>query len=268
LLPAEPLTRYLLGSMPEEERSRVEERLFSDDELHEELQATADDLIHAYLQGALTADERSRFESHFLASPPHRRRVEFLRDLLAAVHRVSPEAAVHGKRRAWWTWAVAAALVVAVAATLRPRPGGTVTQTRMTRAIDPSVEPLNPRPPSPPPPPSADPVVRIPRNLDGQPFEIALSPGTQRVRLDVTLPDRGSPSYDVVLRAARGALVWRAGGLEPTAPGRLLVRLPGRVLAAGVYTLVVRGEKLRDGGPASAPFAVRLRFVAPQRQSP
>ena len=48
------LVEYLLGGLAPEERERVEERAFVDDEAYEELEATADDLIHAYLAGTLS----------------------------------------------------------------------------------------------------------------------------------------------------------------------------------------------------------------------
>src|SRR5262245_12996886 len=83
------LVAFLLGRLPPEEQARMEERVFVDDQANEELWATADDLIHAYLAGTLSADDRQRFESHFLTSPRRRERVEFVRSLLAAAERVS-----------------------------------------------------------------------------------------------------------------------------------------------------------------------------------
>src|SRR5688572_309647 len=43
------LVDYLLGALPPEEHESLELRYFSDAALHEELEATADDLIHSYL---------------------------------------------------------------------------------------------------------------------------------------------------------------------------------------------------------------------------
>src|SRR4029450_11495709 len=87
LQPEQKVVSYLLGKLPPKEVLEWEERLFTDDELNEELAASADDLIHAYLDGQLSAEDRARFEAHFLASPRRRERVVFVRDLLTAIRR-------------------------------------------------------------------------------------------------------------------------------------------------------------------------------------
>src|SRR6266545_3283085 len=79
------LVQYLLGRMPEQERLELEERLFTDEELDEELLATTDDLIRAYLAGELSEADRARFETHFLASPENREHADLMRDVLHAV---------------------------------------------------------------------------------------------------------------------------------------------------------------------------------------
>jgi hypothetical protein len=82
------LRAYLLGGLPPEQQEQMDEQLVGGEDLHLELQATADDLIHAYLTGELSGDDRGRFETHFLASPRRRERVAFVRSLVAAVERV------------------------------------------------------------------------------------------------------------------------------------------------------------------------------------
>jgi anti-sigma factor RsiW len=97
------LVAYLLGRLPEEEQVELEERYMEEDDLHEELLATADDLIHAYLDDGLSAGDRERFETYFLASPRRRQRLAFVRGLLAALDRLPAEPAqppVHAARAA------------------------------------------------------------------------------------------------------------------------------------------------------------------------
>ena len=86
------LRAYLLGVLPPERQDSIEERFFADKELHLQLQATGDDLIHAYLAGELSPADRERFETHFLASPRRRERLAFVRSLMTAVDRVQSAA--------------------------------------------------------------------------------------------------------------------------------------------------------------------------------
>src|SRR5687767_9095632 len=72
------LVRYLLGLLSPQDEEQLEERYFKDPALQEEIEATADDLIHSYLSGGLSAEERERFDAHFLASPAQRERLELV----------------------------------------------------------------------------------------------------------------------------------------------------------------------------------------------
>src|SRR5262245_54681138 len=111
----ERMVRYLLGASSPEEEAQIDERLFVEGGFHEELLATGDDLIRAYLVGRLPAEDRARFEQHFLASPRGRERFEFLRDVIATVGGPSAEATSGSARRhlwaaPWMPWLAAAAL--------------------------------------------------------------------------------------------------------------------------------------------------------------
>jgi hypothetical protein len=252
------LVSYLLGQAPPELVDEIEERIVMDDGAREELLATADDLIHAYLSGDLSREDRERFEAHFLSRPRHRQRLSYMRDLLAAVER---ESANGEARRAFperqpgrslGVWAVAAALVIAVVGGLLwlvARPGG---ETEVKIARGPEITPSTASSPgATPPPPTTQPreardvpVVRVPRE-PGAPVTVALAHGTRAVRLEVAVDDE-HPSFDVVLRRADGTNVWRAEGLVPSGMGKpLVVELPARILTTGAYVLRVAGEALR-----------------------
>lgn len=71
------ITAYLLGSLPADEAERFDELSFTDDDFAAQLQAAEKDLADAYVNGELTGEELRQFESHYLASPIRRSKVEF-----------------------------------------------------------------------------------------------------------------------------------------------------------------------------------------------
>lgn len=77
--------QYLLGALAGEDRGLLGERLMLDDELFEELLIAEDELIDDYLRGKLTAAEVRQFGDYFLASPQHRRDLEFAETLLSSL---------------------------------------------------------------------------------------------------------------------------------------------------------------------------------------
>ncbi|HSP91519.1 MAG TPA: hypothetical protein VLN08_11455, partial [Vicinamibacterales bacterium] len=111
------LRRYLLGTSETGAREEIERRLFSDDEIFwERLAIAEDELIDDYATGALDADDRVLFDSHFLSTGERRARLEFARAIHAYTRRRETER--HG---AWdWLrvssvvprWVMAAALLV------------------------------------------------------------------------------------------------------------------------------------------------------------
>jgi hypothetical protein len=85
---SEVLRSYLLGTLAEEPRARVEERLFSDDSVFlERLCLVEDELIDDYVAGDLNADEAGRFEGSFLCTDERRGKLEFARALTAYVQK-------------------------------------------------------------------------------------------------------------------------------------------------------------------------------------
>ncbi len=82
--------RYLLGTLPEDERHRVEDQYFSKPERFEELVAAENDLIDSYVRRELSSSEARQFESSYLSSPERRARVEFARSLERASSEFAP----------------------------------------------------------------------------------------------------------------------------------------------------------------------------------
>lgn len=115
------LTRYLLGSLTEEEQVEVENRAFADGSQMNALEAAEADLIDAYVHGQLSQAECRAFEHRFLTSPGRRRKVEFAR----ALAQVASESQIVSRPANWQAllsvvrgWnripQVAAALAVAI----------------------------------------------------------------------------------------------------------------------------------------------------------
>lgn len=69
--------QYLLGVLPETESDRLEQRSLDDEAFFEEIQEIEDELIDDYAGGALTEQERIRFEEYFLCSPERREKLRF-----------------------------------------------------------------------------------------------------------------------------------------------------------------------------------------------
>jgi hypothetical protein len=71
------LTRYLLGQLSEEDADRLDELAIVDDGVAWRVRAVENELVDAYVRGALDAESRQHFETHYLASPKRRAKVRF-----------------------------------------------------------------------------------------------------------------------------------------------------------------------------------------------
>jgi len=247
------LVDYLLGTLPPEERDELEERYFADDSVHEELQATADDLIHAYLGGTLSSEDRQRFETYFLASPTQRERLGFMRVLLANVRRSRADAGSSPSPRARRPAmaAFAAAAVVALVA-FGARVWWRVPQARGREAVAtaPSVGHAD----------VADPLVRF-AAASVREAELTLSTVTVSVRFEVAV-DAHRPSYEAVIKDSAGREIWRAESLtQLRRDGLLAFDVPAKLLPEGEYVLSIRGEVRRaDARPApDALYTLHIR---------
>ena len=84
--------QYLLGSLPEAEMERLDALSFTDADFAEKLSAAEKELVDSYVQGELTGDILERFESHYLASPLRRNKVEFAETFQIYAKRNMPNA--------------------------------------------------------------------------------------------------------------------------------------------------------------------------------
>src|SRR5215217_9468494 len=96
------ISRYLLGELPEEQQVQIEDRAFSDKDYLATITTVENDLIDEYVRGELSAADRQRFESRFLASAERRKRVEFAKALRSVASAVpGPERKVVQQARKW-----------------------------------------------------------------------------------------------------------------------------------------------------------------------
>jgi|HubBroStandDraft_6_1064221.scaffolds.fasta_scaffold03669_3 hypothetical protein len=77
------LTRYLLGSLSEEETARLDELSFTDDEFAAQLTAAENDLVDSYVRGELPAETEAEFKAAYLTSPRRREKVTFAETLFS-----------------------------------------------------------------------------------------------------------------------------------------------------------------------------------------
>ncbi|HJY29365.1 MAG TPA: anti-sigma factor [Pyrinomonadaceae bacterium] len=93
--------RYLLGTLSEEERARLEERYFSDDKEFEEIEIAEDELIDRYVRGELTGTDLKQFEQAVALSPRLMERIEFAK-LFAVRLRPAEAPVVAPVKPSWW----------------------------------------------------------------------------------------------------------------------------------------------------------------------
>lgn len=216
----EALRRYLLGEAAESDAERLERDYFAREEALEAVAEAEEDLIDDYLTMRLAPAARQRFESHYLASPVHRKRVAFVRGLRArSVRSARP-------RNVWLApvMSLAAALVVALM-------GGWFWQRGMAPGAGSTA------------------TVTLPAILlrdGGATPEARLGAATITlvVRFEAgTLP--APPPLDAVIRTVEGAEVWRgpAVPIEATAgqvpPLLASTDVPASALATGDYVVVL-----------------------------
>lgn len=77
----ELFVKYLLGMLPDDEKSKFEDVYFENEELYEELQDAEYDLIDKYVRDELSKEEREKFELHFLFIPGKREKMESAKSL-------------------------------------------------------------------------------------------------------------------------------------------------------------------------------------------
>ena len=106
------LREYLIGSLDEAERERLEESLLSSDDLYDELLIAEDELVDDYVQDRLKPDEVEKLRAYLDRLPEGRKKVAFARAL-----RLRAEAGgAPNRKKASRIFATAAAIMIAILA--------------------------------------------------------------------------------------------------------------------------------------------------------
>ena len=256
------LRRYLLGALSEADEARLEDAYLGDPALVARLDDAEHDLVDDYVTGALTGDDRTRFERHYLTTAEHRQQVAVARALREAATADVPRPA-SPPRASWpgWVLPLAAVVVLALAALLLTR--SRTTPPPVEVAQQPTAPAPAPAPPvtTPEAPPPSPPIVLATVLLQSGLTRGAADVATLRLAAATTHVDVQFPADAVVAGASarietpEGAVVF-TGPIE-TAPTPH-VRVPAASLPAGDYLVVVVPAR-RD--PASDPpeFTLRVR---------
>jgi hypothetical protein len=69
------ISQYLLSQLPEDEHKRLEERVFKDDRILEDLEVLEDSMVRKYIHKELPPGELIRFERIYLATERGRKKV-------------------------------------------------------------------------------------------------------------------------------------------------------------------------------------------------
>src|ERR1044072_5408634 len=77
------IRKYLIGYSGPEEIEGLEERLLTDENFLEEFSIVKDELVDDYVSGALSGNDATRFETHFLSTPKRAAKVSIAKALAA-----------------------------------------------------------------------------------------------------------------------------------------------------------------------------------------
>ncbi len=235
------IRKYLLGHLTEAEQGEIEERLFTDDDLSEELEVSKDEVIEDYIASELSRKERRWLEQHFLASPEGRQRHRFAVALDRVNTRPAQGLSLIGRFQELWrsqpfaVAALASAIVVIVVGLtmvirreqVRPVVAATLSNSTYTRGKDDS-QSANEIPPA---------------------TKVFLPPNTGELRLTLPIPEPATPEARY-----RAELVDVVEALTITNhdPKSVTVTIPAAQLQPGDYALRLYRVKT-DGGEERIP---------------
>lgn len=249
--PHEGIREYLLGQSTSEDSVRVEERLWEDDDVYQELLIVEDELVDQYLAGLLTNEERESFENHFAASPDRREKLRFARNLKKYVSRVEADRAsvaddphivsdrnaapvpVRPRKKLWiWpnpnpipSYALAAAVVIAVALAgiMIFRPWNAPPHTGKALAVE---------------------LVPGLSRGEGGIEQITVPADTETVQLQLRASNISAyQTYRAILQTADGREISRYDDLkpDPASSDRIICPIPAALLKPGNYSLKLSG---------------------------
>jgi hypothetical protein len=261
------VVQYLLGSIPEEEATRLDELAFVSDEFAERLRAVEYDLVDAYVKGELSGEVLDRFQLHYLTSPARREKVKFAESLLAWSNR-TPEVSARSARsprRRWFIPALAFAattclvlacgyllyensrLRIQMTQTQRDHESLKLRERTLERQIGEQRLATATVPENKPAPPlqstvNAIALILLPQTRGAGPIPaIVLSPTADRAEFRLELESGDFTGFQAKLKdLATNRVLWRGGNLKEESQGdsrRVRVSVPAGLLKPQNYSL-------------------------------
>jgi methionine-rich copper-binding protein CopC len=231
---------------------------------HEEIAAR--DLVDRYVIGKLSAEESARFEAHFVDCTECLDQLETAERFRAALKNVAAVPAISGPaRRPWIAWQVAAALVVALGASIFFAVRQSAAERELERARATAQEWQRryqaARPPEPAPLVMSTFYLTIPRGADTQGSvpvnRVTVDAATRWVALSLE-GEHDAVGIRVTVTDAEGRTVWQQSEARGSARTALSVVIPRQTLHAGDYSLTL--ETL-SGGRYEVAGRYRFRVV-------
>ncbi|MBM4777455.1 MAG: hypothetical protein GQE15_07100 [Archangiaceae bacterium] len=209
---------YLLGELPDDRASQLEDEAFDNDERFEELRAYEVELMDAYLSGELSKERSDRFDTKLKSDPELRARLNTARAFklkvkAAPVKKASWFATLFTSRRFPLAFATGLAVAGATVMVLWPRP---MTDSEV------SLRPLAVR---------AEAAART----------VKVGKSTRTVKLELSLD--GEParaSWNVVVSGPSGE-VWRGAPVKADAVA-VQAEVPGSVFTSGRHSIVLQSN--------------------------
>ncbi len=260
------LRRYLLADLPEAEREKIEERLFSDETLAAELARAEVDLIDDYALDAMPPRDCELFRQNFILNNERRKNLLFAQAVDAYLEQEISDP-VEPQRRSWWqgfllflkthkgwTTATATAVVLLLFLTpsilrrLRSELASIDTQHKLMQL---RIAELNRKPPS---SEQGVEVLLQPTTLrgSGELTEVQIAQEVKVLNLTFALTSAHYAKYSVTARTFEGDELFTITDLPPNANGAasVLLRVPAEFLPSNDFQFEVKGIAA-DGASAS-----------------
>ncbi len=207
---------YLLGELPDDRASQLEDEAFDNDERFEELRAYEVELMDAYLSGELSKARRDRFDTKLKSDPELRARLNTARafQLKAKAQPVKKESWFAKLFSTRLVFAAGLAVAVLLVMVLWPRPVMTDSEV--------SLRPLTVR-------------------AQGDARTLKVGHSTRTVKLELSLD--GEParaSWNVVVKGPSGE-VWQGAPVKADAVA-VQAEVPGSVFTSGRHSIVLQSD--------------------------
>lgn len=260
------IRQFLLGSVDDSERQRIEGLFVSDAEFNQRVLIAEDDLIEDYLEHSLAPLDRDKFLAQYGHEPEQQRRLRInrsIRDYAASEAKLGQTPPANAKRRAFLSRltprnprlfipiaaAVTIACIIGIIWLARSN------NRRMT--IERELAELNARPALRANPSQVVSLVLPPVSIRGVGSEITLTPrpDISVVELDLLwIQKEQYPNYYVLVRRVGTNEEFRVSGLHiersPTSGNSIRVRLPSHLVRDGLYQVTLTGTG-PDGAAAN-----------------